>query len=288
MGDMWCNDLEDMVKVKYIIIWGVNLVWCLMYSMKYIYQVCEKGVKVVVIDLLLLQIVVKVDFYLCVWSGLDGVLVLGMVCYLVDKGLVDQDFVNNDVYGYLEFEVYLCNYVIVEWVVEICGLFVDVICQLVEEFMVVKLVMVWIGYGMQCYVNGGVNVCVIDVFVVMFGNIGVEGGGVCYGYLYIWGFNYNVMLQKLLVGVIGILGVVGIISEFGVVVGSDVVQYFDCFLNINQMVQGILEVNDLLVCMLWVVCKNLFVQDFDCSKMKKVFEKLEMVVCVDQFFNEMV
>ncbi len=53
MGDMWCNDPEDMVKAKYIIIWGANPAWCSMHSMKYIYQAREKGAKVVVIDPLL-------------------------------------------------------------------------------------------------------------------------------------------------------------------------------------------------------------------------------------------
>jgi hypothetical protein len=40
--------------------------------------------------------------------------------------------------------------------------------------------------------------------------------------------------------------------------------------------------------MLWVACKNPFAQDFDRNKMEKAFDKLEMVVCVDQFFNETV
>ncbi|WP_234832606.1 molybdopterin-dependent oxidoreductase, partial [Salmonella enterica] len=55
-----------------------------------------------------------------------------------------------------------------------------------------------------------------------------------------------------------------------------------------QTAQGILEANDPPVRMLWVACKNPFAQDFDRSKMKKAFEKLEMVVCADQFFNETV
>ncbi len=50
MGDMWCNDPEDFVKAKYIIIWGANPAWCSMHTMKYIYQAREKGAKVVVIE----------------------------------------------------------------------------------------------------------------------------------------------------------------------------------------------------------------------------------------------
>lgn len=288
MGDMWCNDPEDMVKAKYIIIWGANPAWCSMHSMKYIYQAREKGAKVVVIDPLLSQTAAKADLYLRVRSGSDGALALGMARHLVDKGLVDQNFVNNDAHGYPEFEAYLRNNVTVEWAAEICGLSTDVIRQLAEEFTAVKPATVWIGYGMQRHVNGGANVRAIDAFVAMTGNIGVEGGGARYGHLHTWGFNYNAMLQKPPVGAIGIPGAAGTTSEFGAAAGSDAVQYSDRSLNINQTAQGILEANDPPVRMLWVACKNPFAQDFDRSKMKKAFEKLEMVVCADQFFNETV
>ncbi|MDV1315988.1 molybdopterin-dependent oxidoreductase [Citrobacter freundii] len=286
MGDMWCNDPEDFVKAKYIIIWGANPAWCSMHTMKYIYQAREKGAKVVVIDPLLTQTAAKADLYLRVRPGSDGALALGMARHLVDKGLVDQDFVNNYSHGYPEFEAYLRNSVTVEWASEICGLSADVIRQLAEEFTAVNPATVWIGYGMQRHVNGGANVRAIDAFVAMTGNIGIEGGGARYGHLHTWGFNYNAMLQKPPVGSIGMPGAAGTTSEFGS--AGEVAQYSDRSLNINQTAKGILEANEPPVRMLWVACKNPFAQDFDRSKMEKAFEKLEMVVCADQFFNETV
>lgn len=286
MGDMWCNDPEDFVKAKYIIIWGANPAWCSMHTMKYIYQAREKGAKVVVIDPLLTQTAAKADLYLRVRPGSDGALALGMARHLVDKDLVDQDFVNNYSHGYPEFEAYLRNSVTVEWASEICGLSADVIRQLAEEFTAVNPATVWIGYGMQRHVNGGANVRAIDAFVAMTGNIGIEGGGARYGHLHTWGFNYNAMLQKPPVGSIGMPGAAGTTSEFGS--AGEVAQYSDRSLNINQTAKGILEANEPPVRMLWVACKNPFAQDFDRSKMEKAFEKLEMVVCADQFFNETV
>ncbi|HBH6853599.1 TPA: molybdopterin-dependent oxidoreductase [Citrobacter freundii] len=286
MGDMWCNDPEDFVKAKYIIIWGANPAWCSMHTMKYIYQAREKGAKVVVIDPLLTQTAAKADLYLRVRPGSDGALALGMARHLVDKGLVDQDFVNNYSHGYPEFEAYLRNSVTVEWASEICGLSADVIRQLAEEFTAVNPATVWIGYGMQRHVNGGANVRAIDAFVAMTGNIGIEGGGARYGHLHTWGFNYNAMLQKPPVGSIGMPGAAGTTSEFGS--AGEVAQYSDRSLNINQTAKGILEANEPPVRMLWVACKNPFAQGFDRSKMEKAFEKLEMVVCADQFFNETV
>lgn len=149
MGDMWCNDPEDFVKAKYIIIWGANPAWCAMHSMKYIYQAREKGAKVVVIDPLLTQTAAKADLYLRIRPGSDGALALGMCRYLLDNGLVDRDFVNNYSHGYTEFEAYLRQQVTVEWAAEICGLSADVIRTLAEEFTRAKPSTVWIGYGMQ-------------------------------------------------------------------------------------------------------------------------------------------
>lgn len=42
LGDMWCNDPEDMVKAKYIIVWGANPAWCSMHSVKYLYEARKK------------------------------------------------------------------------------------------------------------------------------------------------------------------------------------------------------------------------------------------------------
>ncbi|MDT8702077.1 molybdopterin-dependent oxidoreductase [Kluyvera ascorbata] len=287
MGDMWCNDPEDMVKAKYIIVWGANPAWCSMHSMKYIYQAREKGAKVVVIDPLLSQTAAKADLYLRVRPGSDGALALGMARHLVDKGLVNKEFVDNYAHGYPEFEQYLLNNVTVEWASEICGLDADVIRTLAEEFTAVNPATVWIGYGMQRHVNGGANVRAIDAFVAMTGNIGVEGGGARYGHLQTWGYNYALMSQKPPAGSIGIKGAGGPVGEF-VSDSGEKSEYSDRALNINQTARGILDANEPPVRLLWVSSKNPFAQDFDRNKMEKAFAKLEMVVCADQFFNETV
>ena len=68
-GDMWCNDPEDMVKAKYIIVWGANPAWCSMHTMKYIYEARQKGAKVVVIDPIFTQTAAKGDVYWQVRAG---------------------------------------------------------------------------------------------------------------------------------------------------------------------------------------------------------------------------
>ena len=290
MGDMWCNDPEDMVKSRYIIIWGANPAWCSMHSMKYIYKAREKGAKIVVIDPLLTQTAAKADLYLRIRPGSDGALALGMCRHLVDEGLVDNEFVTQYSHGYDEFEDYLLNNITLEWASTVCGLSAETIRTLAEEFCAQKPSTVWIGYGMQRHVNGGANVRAIDAFVAMTGNIGLEGGGGRYGHLQTWGYSYNAMLQSPPEGSVGFVGATGPKGEFhGAVADAEAAaSYSDRPLNINQTAQEILDANDPPIRMLWVACKNPFAQDFDRNKMLKAFEKLEMVVCVDQFFNETV
>ena len=286
MGDMWCNDPEDMVNSKYIIIWGANPAWCSVHSMKYVTEARARGTKVVVIDPVFTQTAAKADEYWQIDTGTDGALALGMARHLVDMGLVKRDWVNDNGLGYDEFEAYLKENVTVEWAAEQTGLPVEAIKAVAEEFAAADPATIWIGYGMQRHINGGQNVRAIDALVAMTGNIGKIGGGARYGHLYTWGFNYHAMTHARPEGSVGFVGKTGPMGEFDTGVTATEAEYSDRALNINKIAQEILDVNDPPVRLLWVANKNVLSQDFDRNKIEKAFEKLEMVVVVDQSFTQ--
>jgi len=287
MGNMWCNDPEDFVKSKYIIIWGGNPAWNSVHTMKFIYEAQDKGAKVVVIDPILTQTAAKADVYVRIKTSQDGVLALGMAKHIVDKKLYDKEFVTKYAKGFDDYLNYLNKSVTVEWAAKESGVPADVIRQLAEEFAKADPATIWAGYGLQRHTNGGNNVRAIDALVAMTGNIGKEGGGARYGHLQTWGFNYNAMVQKQPKGSKGYLGKDIIKSEFA----NDEAQaaaYANRTININKLAESILTTNEPPIRLLWVACKNPFAQDFDRPKLLKAFETLEMVVVVDQFFNETV
>ncbi|WP_416246275.1 molybdopterin-dependent oxidoreductase, partial [Desulfocurvibacter africanus] len=115
MGDMWCNDPEDMAQSRYIILWGANPAWNSVHSVKYIYEARERGAKVVCIDPVLTQTAVKADEYWQVKASTDGALALGMARHILDKGLVDEQWVRANSVGFEEFAAYLRESVSVEW-----------------------------------------------------------------------------------------------------------------------------------------------------------------------------
>ena len=288
LGDMWCNDPEDMATSKYIIIWGANPAWCSMHSMKFVYAAKKRGAKVLVIDPIFTQTAAKADEYWQIRPGADGALALGMARHLLDKGLVDTDFVNNKALGYAEFADYLRTQVTVEWAAKLSGIPAEAIRSVAEEFAAAKPATVWIGYGMQRHTNGGAMVRAVDALVAMSGNIGKQGGGARYGHLQTWGFNYHAMIQSPPEGSKGFTGASGPKGEFDFAAGGTAAKYTDRPLNINKTAQEILDATDPPIRMLWVSCKNPFAQDFDRNKMEQAFKKLEMVVSVEQFFTETV
>lgn len=121
----------------------------------------------------------------------------------------------------------------------------------------------------------------------MTGNVGKEGGGARYGHLRTWGFNYHALLQKQPEGSVGFVGAGGPKASSTSPRARRPATRTRTF-NINKTAQGILDAKDPAIRMLWVSCKNPFAQDFDRPKLEKAFDTLELVVTVDQFFNETV
>jgi anaerobic selenocysteine-containing dehydrogenase len=286
LGNMWCNDPEDMVKAKYIILWGANPAWCSVHSMKYVMEAKRRGAKVVVVDPVFTQTAAKGDVFWQPNVSSDGALALGMARHILDMGLVDEDFVKNHSVGYEEFAAYLRQNVTVEWASELSGIPAQEIREVAEEFATAKPATVWIGYGMQRHTNGGASVRALDALVAMTGNVGKEGGGARYGHLQTWGFNYHAMIQKQPEGSVGFVGGAAK-GEFDFTSGSGN-SYSDRTVNINKTAQSILDAKDPALKMLWVSCKNPLAQDFDRPKLEKAFDSLDLVVTVDQFFNETV
>ncbi|GAB4267922.1 MAG: molybdopterin-dependent oxidoreductase [Deferrisomatales bacterium] len=287
MGDMWCNDPEDLADSAYIIVWGANPAWCSVHSMKFLYEAQRKGAKLVVIDPVLTQTAAKADLYVRVRTSTDGALALGMARHILDEGLYDRGFVDRHSVGFDDFAAYLRDRVTVKWAQEQSGVPAPVIRQLAREFATAKPATIWLGYGLQRHVNGGHTVRAIDALVAMTGNIGQPGGGARYGHLRTWGFNYHAMVMEKPAGSKGWLGPAGPKGEFDFA-GEEKAEYTDRAVNLNKIAQEILDADNPPIRMLWVACKNPFSQDFNRPLLEKAWDKLEMVVVADQFFNHTV
>ena len=288
MGNMLCNDPEDLPLARYVIVRGANPAWCSVHSMKFLYAAQEAGAKLVVVDPVFTQTAAKSDEYVQVRTGEDGALALGMCRHILDRSLYDKEWVTAHSIGFDEFAAYLREHVTIEWAAQKSGVPASHIAAIAEEFAQARPATIWIGYGMQRHVNGGASVRILDALVAMTGNIGKPGGGARYAQMQTWGFNYHAKNQKQPESSKGWIGASGPKGEFDFSGVKENVKYADRTININKTAQEILDTKDPQVRMLWVACKNILSQDFDRPKMLKAFNKLEMVVVVDQFFNQTV
>lgn len=285
MGDMWCNDPEEMKDSKFIILWGVNPAANSIHSMKYIYEAKKKGAKVVVIDPIFTETASKASQYIQIKTGTDGLLALGMAKIIIEAGLHDQKWLDANSKGYKEYKAYLDKEIKLDDVAKTTGIPLAMIKELALSFAKAKPATIWMGYGMQRHTNGGSMIRAIDAFVAVSGNIGKYAGGARYGHLNTWGFNYAALSQPKPEGSVGYSGPEGAKGEFAQVGGAKAA-YTDRFLNINKTARELLNAKEPKVRLLWVACKNVFAQDFDRNQLIRAFQQLDLVVVADQFFNE--
>lgn len=263
-GTIVCNDPEDIVNSKYLIIWGANPAWCSVHSMYFVKEAQQRGCKVVVIDPILTQTASKADLYIQIRSSTDGALALGMARYILDHNLYDGEWLAKNSKGAEEFFSYLKNNITLEWAAEKTGIPQHIIEMLAREYATTKPANIWIGYGMQRHTNGGQNVRAIDALAAITGNIGKSGGGAQYAQLETWGFKYHAMSQTKP-------------ANSG---GKE-----DRAININNFGAEVLNAQDPPIKMLWIACRGPMTQDPETAVVKKAFEKMDLVVTADLYMT---
>ncbi|MBR0164329.1 MAG: molybdopterin-dependent oxidoreductase [Lachnospiraceae bacterium] len=265
MGAILNADPESMLKSKMIIVWGANPAWCSVHSMHIIQKAKENGAKVVFIDPIMTASASKADQFIEIKSSTDGALALGMCRYILDHKLQDDAWMEENSIGHEEFVDYVKKNITVEWASEKTGVPVQVIENLAYEYATMEPASIWIGYGMQRHTNGGANVRCIDALAALCGNVGKMGAGANYAQLDSWLFNYAAMT--------------------GNGANTDNVEA-DRNININNFGADLLSLTDPPVEMLWVACRNPMGQDPETGVVRKAYESCDLVVTVDQFFNE--
>lgn len=290
------NSLLDIENSQLVVLFGNNFGEMWMSGggvMYYFEQVWQKfNVWMIIIDLCYIDIGVGCeDEWILICSGIDVVLVLGFVWVMIIENLVDQFFFDKYCVGYDEkmlfvgvlvngyYKVYIFGQGIdgivkmLEWVLIIIGILCECIVKLVCEIVIVKLVYISQGWGLQCYVNGEIVICVILMFVILMGNVGINGGnsGVCEG-LYSLFFECMLMLENLVE--ISILMFMWI----------DVIE---CGLEMIVLCDGVCGKDkfDVLIKMIWNYVGNCLInQYFEINWIYEILQddkKCEMIVVID-------
>ncbi|MBE6052572.1 MAG: molybdopterin oxidoreductase [Clostridium sartagoforme] len=177
-GDVRSHSLEDMFNSKSIFIWGKNPVFTSIHTMQCIKKAKANGSKVIVIDPIYTKTAEMADKYIRIKPNGDGALALAMGKIIMEKGLVDKDYIDKYVNGFEKYSDYV-SALELEELIETCGVSKSDIEELVDIYTE-KYSTILLGYGMQKYKNGGNTISLVDILGAITGQIGFSGGGINY------------------------------------------------------------------------------------------------------------
>ena len=171
------NHLADMMNSKFIFIIGANPAVNHPVSMVHFLRAKEAGAKIVCVDPYFGKTAAKADEFIRIRSGADVALVYGMINVIVENNLYDKQYLKERIYGYEEIFKEAKKYT-PEVAADITGIPSETIIRIAKEMANAKPAsLVW-NQGMTQHTTGTNNTRIMPILQSILGNIGKSGGGV--------------------------------------------------------------------------------------------------------------
>lgn len=130
-------DPAAMRSARHIILWGTNTRLANRHLWPFIEEARDHGARVVVIDPIRTMTAEAADEHLQILPGTDAALALAMMSVIIDRGLVDREYVERHTSGF-EALAQRCAQFPAGRVAEICGLDATVIERLAVDYATVR------------------------------------------------------------------------------------------------------------------------------------------------------
>ena len=181
MGSVKHNVPWDLENARTIIIWGKNPAETNIQEIAFIAGAKEKGCRIIVIDPVRTLTADKADILFSPRPGTDGALALAVAWVLIDKELIDLEFIRKHVLGFEELKHSL--HISPADAELITGIPAENIIELAVIIGNNGPVTILPGYGLQRHQNGGQTIRSVLLLCVLTGNIGKPGSGFNYANL---------------------------------------------------------------------------------------------------------
>lgn len=260
-GDFISPIPENMANAKMIVIWGANPAVTNIHQMKFIYNARKNGGKLVVIDPIYTETAAKADLFVQINPGTDALLALGIAEIILEKGMADLSFVENQA-GFREYKELLSN----TQISEICkhtGVRLEVMEELADLYGNLKPVATWSGFGLQRNEFGGQSIKAISSLAAISGNL--KYGGVYYAHGDISDFPMNLLNFPE--------------KKHPTIKDSRRVNISNFAVESNRLKDPPLK-------LLWIASRNPLAQDHNMKAWKELISSLELIITVDLFMTE--
>jgi anaerobic selenocysteine-containing dehydrogenase len=175
LGEVKHNVPWDLASASLIILWGKNSAETNVQEMIHIDRARRNGAKVVVIDPRRTPTADKADILLRPRPGTDAALALSIAKVIIERKMVNIEFIKKHVSGFDEFASSL--EITPDIAQDITGIPSEEIARLAVMAAGAERLTVVAGYGLQRYTNGGQTIRSILSIPVITGMIGKPGCG---------------------------------------------------------------------------------------------------------------
>ena len=161
---------------RFILLWGHNPAETNIHQWRFILDAREKGARVAVVDPRSTDSTDLADLHLQPRPGTDGALALGLAHVIVSQGLHDEGFLARSALGFGEYRERIEDFP-PERVAEITGVTPDEILGLALAYASVKPALLMAGFGLQRHHRAGQAMRAVALLPALTGNLGIPGGG---------------------------------------------------------------------------------------------------------------
>ena len=168
---------EDLENSAAIVVWGKNVAVTRPHCIPFIDRARKRSAKLWVIDPVRCKTARRADRHLALRPGSDALLAAGVARLLIERGAVDQGFVERHCAGFDAYRERVLS-IELEDVAAATDLSLEDIGGLADLYATVRPLATLAGLGPSYWRRGGEAVRLIDALGALSGNIGVPGGGV--------------------------------------------------------------------------------------------------------------
>lgn len=253
------NGIWDIENAKLIILWGKNPAYTDIHAMNYINKALKKGAKLVTIDPRSNESSKQSVLHLFPRCGTDGLLAIGIQKILVERGIMDEDFIEAFTFGFDAYRDFINDYDIDE-ILKKAEVNREAFYALIDMIEENPNFVLMTGMGLQRYTNGGQTMRAICLLPAITGSIGKAGCG------YFHTDNQGLQLNW---------------PYF-----PSKPEQIRLSIPMGSIASGIPETKGPPIKALWVEKANPLTSNPNIKKLKKVLEDLDFIVVLEQFMTD--
>ncbi|MEP6755473.1 MAG: molybdopterin oxidoreductase family protein [Chthonomonadales bacterium] len=174
--DRAANSWDDIPMADVIIVTGANVAECAPITTDYIWRARDRGAKLIMIDPRLTPLARTCDLHIPVRPGGDSALMNGILHVVIERGWVDQQFVDDHTTGFDAVKETVKKYT-PEYAGELSGVAPELIVKAAEMWGPAKTSFLLHARGIEHHTKGVDNVLSCINLVLATGRIGKPGCG---------------------------------------------------------------------------------------------------------------